>query len=66
MQGKRTLKIIRKENNLKDFNPDYSKCEKSQKQVFHSICDKIRKSTFMFCGDSQIKCIAWEGYKHED
>ena len=53
-------------NNLEKFNPDYSKCEKPQKQVFHNICDKIKKSTFMFCGDSQIKCVAWEGYEHED
>lgn len=49
-----------------DFKPDYNKCRKPQKEVYHNVCRHIVKRTCMYCGDSSNKCIAWSGYRHEE
>ena len=48
------------------FNPDYAKCRKPQKDIHHNVCRQIRKDTYMYCGEGNTKCVAWEGYVHED
>ena len=50
----------------KNFQPDYNKCKKPQKEIYHNVCRQIHKKTYMFCGDSNIRCVAWEGYEHEE
>ena len=47
-----------------DFKPNYNKCRKPQKEIYHNVCRHITKKTYMFCGDSNNKCVAWSGYKH--
>ena len=48
-----------------NFKPNYSLCNKPQKEIHHTICNKIKKANCMYCGDTNNKCIAWEGYRYE-
>ena len=50
------------------FKPDYNKCVDNRKQIAcNHICIHVMKNTYMYCQlFNNKKCIAWEGYKHNE
>lgn len=48
------------------YQPNYSKCTDERREVHHNICKHMKKQTYMLCMIMNKKCIAWEGYKHEE